>query len=204
MSDESFWTVKYLEVAPASAKAAAVSLHKWQDASGRSKGHIRNEVLQRLEPANQFAIVSVWQDQAAFAADREAIHTKQSRDELAPHLIAGIDIRTHNALIGAHDTPRGLGTVFVVTHIDVPPPNKDACIELIAAHVAATRTDPGSVHFEVFRQAERPNHFSTLEAWIDRAAFDAHIITDHTREFHTKLTPLSGGLYDERIYATAG
>ena len=204
MSNESFWTVTYLEVAPASARAAAISLRKWQDASCRSDGQIRNEILQRLEPANQFAIISVWRDQAAFATDRDAIHTKQSRDELAPHLIAGIDIRTHNALIGARDTPRGRGTVFVVTHIDVPPPNKDACIELIAAHVAATRTDQGSVHFEVFQQAERPNHFSTVQAWIDRAAFDAHIITGHTKEFRTKLTPLSGGLYDERIYATAG
>ena len=86
--------------------------------------------------------------------------------------------------------------------IDVPPPNKDACIELLLAHVKASRGDRGCVHYEVFQQADRPNHFSAVEAWAGRADFDAHIVADHTSEFRMKLTPLSGALFDERIYGT--
>ncbi len=74
---------------------------------------------------------------------------------------------------------------------------------LIEPPVTASRTDPGWVRFEVFQQADRPNHFSAVEAWTDRAAFDALIVTGQTRDFRTKLTPLSGALHDKRIYGIA-
>jgi quinol monooxygenase YgiN len=200
MSDGNCFIVTYLEVAPASVGPTVALLKQREALSRKSDGNARVEVLRRSAPSNQFALVSIWRDQQAFETSRDSAATKDIHTKLAPHLITAIDTRVHSALIGGPDTPRGQGTTFIVTHIDVPPPNKDACIELVKAQVEASRKDPGCAHFEVFQQADRPNHFSVIEAWNDRAAFDAHIVTTHSRDFRKQLTPLSGGLYDERIY----
>jgi quinol monooxygenase YgiN len=200
MSNGNCFIVTYLEVAPASASAAATLIQQRLDGSRKDGGNVRAEAFRRSAPSNQFALVGIWSDQASFEASRDSAASKDILAKLNTHLITGMDTRIHNALIGGPDTARGQGTVFVVTHIDVPPPNKDACIALVETQVAASRKDPGCVRFEVFQQADRPNHFSVVEAWSDRAAFDAHIVTAHTKDFRMKLTPLSGGLYDERIY----
>jgi quinol monooxygenase YgiN len=46
----------------------------------------------------------------------------------------------------------------------------------------------------------RPNHFTVVETWRDRAAFDTHGMTGPTRRFREHLGPMSGALYDERLY----
>jgi quinol monooxygenase YgiN len=52
----------------------------------------------------------------------------------------------------------------------------------------------------VLQQTNRPNHFTVVEAWKDRNAFDAHGMAAHTRQFRDRLAPMSGALYDERLY----
>lgn len=203
MSENNCFIVTYIEVAPAAGDTVAALLKQGEDANRKSDGNLSAETFRRLAPSNQFSLVSVWRDRPAFEASRDAPAMKGILDKLSPHLIAGVDTRFHSALVGGPDTLRGQGSVFIVTHIDVPPPNKDACIELVQAQVKASRSDRGCVRYEVFQQADRPNHFSVVEAWASRAGFDAHIVTRHTCDFRTKLTPLSGGLYDERLYETA-
>jgi quinol monooxygenase YgiN len=46
----------------------------------------------------------------------------------------------------------------------------------------------------------RPNHFTLVEVWRDREAFDASVVEPHNKEFRQRLTPLEGALYDERLY----
>jgi quinol monooxygenase YgiN len=200
MSDGSCFIVTYLEVAPGAAGDTVTLLKQRERQSRASDGNSRAEAFRRSSPSNQFALVSTWRDQPAFEASRDAPASHEILARLGPHLITAVDTRFHNALIGGADSDRGHGSVFVITHIDVPPPNKDACLALVQAQVAASRKDAGCVRFEVFQQADRPNHFSAVAAWTDRAAFDAHIVAGHTRDFRKKLTPLSGALYDERIY----
>jgi len=192
--------VSYIEVAPAAVGAVAALIKERSQTSRKDDGLIRSDALQREAPNNQFVLVSVWRDLAAFEKSRDSAASKDILGRLAPHMIAGLDSRVHNALIGAADSDRGQGRVFTVTHIDVPPPNKDACIALIEAQVAASRKDAGCTRYEVFQQTSRTNHFSQVAAFADRAAYDAHIVTPHSKEFRMKLTPLSGALYDERIY----
>src|SRR2546423_586136 len=45
-----------------------------------------------------------------------------------------------------------------------------------------------------------PNHFTVIEIWASREAFDAHGMAPHVREFRDRLAPMSGALYDERLY----
>jgi quinol monooxygenase YgiN len=200
VSEDTCYIVTYIEVAPTSGDAVAAQLKQGAEAGRKAGGNLRTETFRRAAPSNQFALVSIWRDRQAFDTARDTTAMKDVMDKIGTHLITGVDRRFHSALVGGPDTARGQGACFVVTHIDVPPPNKDACIELVQAQVRASRGDPGCVRYEVFQQADRPNHFSVVEAWASRADFDAHIVADHTRDFRMKLTPLSGGLYDERLY----
>jgi quinol monooxygenase YgiN len=52
----------------------------------------------------------------------------------------------------------------------------------------------------VQQQGNRPNHFTVVEIWADQKAYDAHVMAGHTRQFRDKLGPMSGALYDERLY----
>ena len=64
----------------------------------------------------------------------------------------------------------------------------------------ASRKGDGNVRFEVVQQTSRPNHFTVVEAWKDRKAYDARGSAGPQRAFRDKLGPMLGALYDERIY----
>ena len=67
-----------------------------------------------------------------------------------------------------------------------------------AKHV--TGKESGSARFDIFQQGSRPNHFTVVEVWKSQAAYDSHIIAAHTKAYRDQLTPMSGALYDERLY----
>jgi quinol monooxygenase YgiN len=39
-----------------------------------------------------------------------------------------------------------------------------------------------------------------VEIWTDPRAFEAHIVAAHMKKFRDELLPMSGSLYDERLY----
>ena len=200
MSDEAIHTVTYFEVAPAAAAEVARVLKDWVATPRAANGNTGCEVFQRSVEAHHFAIVAGWKSRAHYDSARDGAGGTALRAGIAQHLICGIDTRFHNNLIGGADASRGSASVIAVTHVDVPPPNKDACIALLQAQVKASRGESGCTRLEVFQQADRPNHFSMVERWLSEAAYGAHIVTPHTRDFRLQLTPLSGALYDERLY----
>jgi quinol monooxygenase YgiN len=200
--DSAVYVVNYIDVAPATRGTATGLLRQFATASRKDEGNTRFEILQRTAPSNQFAGVSVWKDQKAYDAHLAAAHSKEFRDKIKPFLISAIDDRTHvgmeiAAAAAAKSAP---GAIYVVTHVDVPPPKKDECIAALKALVEASRKDPGSVRFDIFQQGSRPNHFSVVEIWKSQAAYDSHITAADTKKFRDQLTPMSGALYDERTY----
>ena len=56
------------------------------------------------------------------------------------------------------------------------------------------------MRFEVVQQTNRPNHFTVVEIWKDARAVEAHAMADATRRFRDALGPMSGALYDERMF----
>ena len=52
----------------------------------------------------------------------------------------------------------------------------------------------------MLQQTNRLNHFTVVETWRSRQAFDANSMSAHQREFRDKLAPMAGALYDERLY----
>jgi quinol monooxygenase YgiN len=117
-------------------------------------------------------------------------------------LRAPYDERPHTGLAVGPMQATGLNrdTIYVVTHVDYIPTGKDAGIELIKALSEASRKEDANLRFETLQQSSRPNHLTLFEAWKDPKAVDSHGVASHTKLFREKTTPISGALFDERMY----
>lgn len=195
---QTIYVVTYVEAAPASQGQVATLLKQVADAS-RKEGAVRYEVLQRTTEPNQFVILEIWKDKAALDAHAGAPHAGQFREQVAPLLLAPIDARVCVATTVA--PPReGRGTVYVVTHVDVPPGGRDATVASLKALAEQSRKDPGNVRFDAVHQTDRTNHFTVIGVWADQKSSDTHQVAPHTRTFRTQLAPFLGALYDQRWY----
>jgi quinol monooxygenase YgiN len=63
-----------------------------------------------------------------------------------------------------------------------------------------SRTDKGNLRFDLLTLNGRPNHVTIFEAWSGREAMNAHWAAAHTKAYRERYHPMSGSLYDERIY----
>jgi quinol monooxygenase YgiN len=95
---------------------------------------------------------------------------------------------------GAHDR------IYVVTHVDIIPPEAAAGTKLVQQYVVDTRKDPGLVRVEAGSEISRGNHISILEVWQNQKAFDEHVAAAHTRQFRQQIDPKLGSPYDERLH----
>jgi quinol monooxygenase YgiN len=195
---ESPYAVTYIEVEPAQAEASRRLLAHYRDAL-KDKGALEFAVFEQIGRPNHFAIVEQWpsakarEDNAASAASREF------RAALAPLLIAPYDERPHFAL-SAGTRAATPTAIYVVTHVDIVPPKRDEGVAETRKLAEASRGTAGNVRFDALVQASRLNHLTLVEAWTDAAAQQAHSATSPTRSFRTALGPMSGALYDERLY----
>jgi quinol monooxygenase YgiN len=88
----------------------------------------------------------------------------------------------------------------VITHLDVARVALDRALGLFDGYIKTSRAEPGNLNVEVLRQVNAPNHFTLVEVWANRAAYDAHISAAPTRDFHRQLDPLLGSPHDERLF----
>ena len=90
--------------------------------------------------------------------------------------------------------------VYVATHVDVIPPRKEDGLAAVKQLGDVSRAAAGNLRFEVVQQTNRANHFTVIEIWKDAKAVEAHSMAEATRQFRDKLGPMSGALYDERMF----
>jgi quinol monooxygenase YgiN len=200
--DAVLYTVTYVELIPPASTQGATLLRQYRDASRKDEGNLRLEVLQRIDRPGQFVIVAAWKSAKAFEAHGAGVPARQLRNNLGLLLAAPNDERLHTGLaVGAAADGDGSGAVYAVTHVDVIPPRKDDSLPLLKQLAEDSRKEAGNLRFDVLQQTNRPNHFTVVETWTDRAAFDAHVMAGPTRGFRGQLAPMSGALYDERLYA---
>lgn len=96
--------------------------------------------------------------------------------------------------------PSAHDMVYVVTHVDIIPPEKDAGTKLVQQYVADTRKEKGVVRVEAGSEISRGNHISIVEVWQNQKAFDEHVAAAHTRQFRQQIDPKLGSPYDERLH----
>ena len=123
----------------------------------------------------------------------------------------------------------GKRAVYVLTHVDIIPPEQfPPCKRqvnetgpcgnaLVTQLVAAGRKGDGNLRFDALTQANRPNHMEVVEVWKSSAAQRRHTVSKAVKDFRDELSgippgsgltrdptvllnPLTGSLYDERLY----
>ncbi|MCF8477162.1 MAG: antibiotic biosynthesis monooxygenase [Pseudolabrys sp.] len=232
LSDKPFYIVTYVEVDPRAAAEAKTLIGQHSVDSRKDAGSIRFEALQRSERKNHFILLEAWSDPAARDAHVKADHTLAFRKALQPLLYSPFDERAHVGLVAADPSkaPKpGKGAVYVLTHVDIIPPEQFAPCkrqvketgpcgnELVTQLVAAGRKSAGNLRFDALTQANRPNHMEVVEVWKSSSAQHKHTISKAVKDFRDELSaippgsgipsdptvllnPLTGSLYDERLY----
>jgi len=196
------YVVSYIEVVPSSARTAAVSvLRALREASRKEAGNSGFEVLQRIGQSQQFAILEVWTDAKAQASHAAAAGA-QLHDKLKPYLAAPIDERLHTGFMVGQAKVSGAGSVYVLTHVDLIGAKKDEGLAAIKQLSIDSAQDAGILRYDVLQQSSRPNHLTLVEVWRGKAALEKHEVAAHTRKFREVLLPMSGSLYDQRLYQT--
>lgn len=112
-------------------------------------------------------------------------------------------ILTGSAIVwkaAAQEPARSSKSVYVVTHVDVTPNYTAGATKALREFAAESKKDPGVVRFEVLQQDSRANHYTMVEVWQTRQAFEAHSAAEHTKRFREKLQPMLGSPFDERLH----
>jgi quinol monooxygenase YgiN len=170
-----FFTATYIEVGPVLAKVGAGALHGYREGGRRDQGAVSLDVYQRLDRQNQFVVLGAWADQKAFDAHVAGDSSKKLNEKLSTLFAAPTDTRTHSALAVAPAKP-GKEAVIVVTHVDVIGAERDNGAHALEQLADGGRRHSGNFGFDVWRQTDRPNHFTVVETWANRGAFDVHNI----------------------------
>ena len=124
LPEKPFFIVTYIEAGPAETQKAAALIKKHSAATRQQAGNIRSEALQEIGRKNHFVVLEVWQDQAARAAHAKSADTVAFRKALHPLLHSPYDERPHAGLAAAGGGQVGRGAVYVVTHVDIIPPEQ--------------------------------------------------------------------------------
>jgi quinol monooxygenase YgiN len=195
------WIVTYFEAAATAAPRCAALVRQYAAASRKEAGNTEFDAFEEIGRPSRFATLEAWRDKSAWQAHAAAPASTAFREKVQPLLVGPFEVRIFNGLsLAAASAQAGRQAVWVLTHVDVFPAGKDQAADLVKALAAAGRKDPGNLRFDVLQQDGHPNHFTLVEAWRDRNAFDASLTTPATKGFRQKVAPLEGALYDERLY----
>lgn len=200
-AQDATYVVTYIEVAPSSAGKAADLLKQYADASRKEAGSVRFDALRRIDRQNHFAIVETWKDEKSLKDHTAAAGIKKFRDGIAPMLSSAYDERPHGSLaVAAPNAKIGAGAIYAVTHVDIIPPKKDEGIAAAKELAAPSRKEDGNLRYDVLQQTSRPNHMTLVETWSNMKAVEAHEVSSFMKKYREGLTPMSGSLYDQRLY----
>ena len=193
------YAVTYIELKTDQAAAGRQALTDYLAASRKEKGNLQFEVFQESARPSRFAILEAWTSRAALDAHYHNAASASMLNRLSPLRSAPDDRRMYDGLYASGPANHS-GAVFVMTHVDVMPPYADGCAGLLKVMRAETPRDHGNIAYNVLRQEHEPNHFTVAEVWASAKDQEAHLGAGHTVSFRQKLLPMTGALYDERIF----
>ena len=74
-------------------------------------------------------------------------------------------------------------SIKVVAFVSVKPGQDDAFVAAAKTCVAASRAEPGVLHYDLWRETEGERRFVFNELYVDQAAVQAHMTSDHFKAF---------------------
>jgi quinol monooxygenase YgiN len=198
--DATRFVATYIEVAPPNADQAATLLGRERDASRADDGCLAFEMLRRKDRWNQFVALSAWRNDGVLEAHRGTAHVADLTRVLGPLLVAPVDSREHCLFAGGAMSALFNDSLAVVTHVDVVPPSKDDAVAALTQLANAGKHHAGVLHFTIWQQTNRPNHFTVVEVWTSPRTFEAHVLASETIAFRRTIAPTLGALYDKRLF----
>ena len=198
------YRVVYLEVAPAEVNRVAAAMKDYRRAAMNAIGALRIDVLQQVGRSNHFAIYESWRDNAALQGHKNAAETRKLDEVLQATRVSPVDERLLSPMGPPSATTSGSGSIYVLTHADSVPPQRDAAEAALAELTIRSRQEAGNALFLATVQPNRNNHFTIVELWRDEKALDTHAAAEHTKKFRETFGPFSGALFDERVYKSVG
>lgn len=195
--------VTYIEAAPAQAVAAHTMLRTHRANSRTQAGTQAFLLLRRIDRPHHFALVGAWTTGAERDVHLAAAPAATLHAALKPMLAAPYDERPHSTLsVGPMAAPPVAASLFALTHVDVVPTQREAGAAAVRGLAEAGRDAGGNQRFDALIQESRTNHFTLVEAWASDAALTAHVDAPARLAFREALLPMSGSLYDQRLYRT--
>ncbi|SFP77310.1 putative quinol monooxygenase [Sphingomonas rubra] len=73
--------------------------------------------------------------------------------------------------------------VKVIAFVSVNPGKEEAFVTAAGPCITASRSEPGVLHYELWREAEGERRFVFNELYVDNAAVQAHMASDHFKAF---------------------
>jgi len=190
--------VTYLDFAPSFAATAIPGLHEWAALVRSRDGGAEVTLLGEINRPERFALVENWAEPAGL--DARLASGVCLEPAIAAGLSASPDERIGEPFSIGTSRPGGPGALHVLVHVDVVPFNLPAVGDWLKAEAEAARLAPGSLRYDIWRQANRPNHFTVVQAWADHAAYARRVESAATRALRDNLLTVKGALYDERLY----
>ena len=83
--------------------------------------------------------------------------------------------------------------VKVIAFVGVKPGEEEAFIAAARRCVTASRAEPGVLHYDLWRETEGERRFVFNELYVDDAAVQAHMASDHFKAFGTAARDLATG-----------
>ena len=80
--------------------------------------------------------------------------------------------------------------IFIVTKNRARRRYADDWVSLVGDFTAATRAEPGNLFFDWYRSVDDPTVYVLVEAFVDRAAGEAHVNSDHFKAATVVLSDL--------------
>lgn len=192
--------VTYAEVAPSAAADARKLFLGYVNDARKASGAVQIDAVQRISDPGHFALIEQWQSLAAKQAFAATEPVAKFRAALNPLQSAAYDERIHASLSVGSAKPASADAIVVLTHVDVVPTQVEPGTAKVKAFVEEGRNAPGNLRFDDVVQANRKNHFTVIEVWNSAADKNAWISSRTARIFREELQPMSGALYDERVY----
>lgn len=199
-TDSTFYSVAYVDIAPASKAAAISALKQYREASRKDDGFVRFESFEQVGRPGHFSIIETWANSKDFDAHAAAAHTKEFRSKIDSMRLSDFDQRPYKTLsLGPAPNAASDRGNFVITHVDIGGQGTNAA-DLLKRLAEASRKEEGNLRFDVLQHTMRANHFTVIESWQSQKAVDAHAAAAHTKEYRNNLAPIAGSPLDERFY----
>ncbi len=199
------FVIVYLEVSPQVVAKTQVALSREARNARAHSGNLGFVALQRDGIATQFMMLSLWTDEASLQSYSRSATALAYRIALQQDLIGPYDERRNIPVLAddgrdraALASPDALQR-FAVTHIDLIPETLETGIRSARALASRSTAQPGTLTFDLLNQASRANHFASLGVWRTSEDLVHYKNQSFVRQFREQL-PLTGCIYDERIY----